>query len=154
MDLSKTKLYRAIKDPKTSIRELWEVSNDFVNSKKNINIKDSLTGENFLHVLASHGGQLTSSCGVTVIYLMASSGIDLDTRDRLGDTCLHKAVRVKGSYRIVEALMRYIFLFSPSFSDTKSHVAVNGPFEKYMEVWINPGMGANFLMSRGNFVNM
>ncbi|XP_053405814.1 uncharacterized protein LOC123565381 [Mercenaria mercenaria] len=106
MDLSRTELYRAIKSPNISSNALWNMCNDFVNSKKNINVADNVTGENFLHVLAGHGDQLTKPQGVKVLYLLGSSGIHLDTRDRLGETCLHKAVRVPGSYRIVEALMR------------------------------------------------
>lgn len=106
MDLTKTKLYRAIKSPNISSSVLWSMCNEYVNSKKNINILDHVTGENFLHVLCSHGHDVTTAWGVSVVYLMASSGIHLDTRDQAGDTCLHKTARVPGSYRIVEALMR------------------------------------------------
>ena len=108
MDLSRTELYRAIKNPSVSNNALWTLCYDFVNSKKDINISDNVTRQNFLHVLCAHGGQLTKAVGVKVIYLIGSSGIHLDARDNVGDTCLHKAVRVPGSYRIVEALMRYL----------------------------------------------
>lgn len=106
MDLTKTKLYRAIKDPNISSSDLWNMCNEYVNSKKNINITDNVTGENFLHVLCAHGGHVTTAWGVSAVYLMASSGMHLDARDQLGDTCLHKAARVPGAFRIFEALMR------------------------------------------------
>jgi hypothetical protein len=111
MDLSRTELYRAIKNPSVSCNALWNLCYDFVNSKKNINVCDNESRQNFLHVLCAHGGQLTKAVGVKVIYLIGSSGIHLDARDNVGDTCLHKAVRVPGSYRIIEALMRYRWKF-------------------------------------------
>lgn len=122
MDLTRTKLHRAIRDASISSKTLWDMCNDFVKSKKNVNITDNITRENFLHVLAGHGGSLTTPWGVSVIYLVASSGVHLDARDRLGETCLHKASRVPGSYRVVEALMRYVIYRSWSLTSVlKSH---------------------------------
>ncbi|WAQ98893.1 hypothetical protein MAR_023266 [Mya arenaria] len=106
MDLSKTKLYKAIKDPSLSASEVWRMCKEYVSSRKNINVMDRTSGETFLHVLAGHGGHVLTPWGVSTVYLLASSGLNLDARDTHGDTCLHKAVRVPGSFRVVEALMR------------------------------------------------
>ncbi|XP_052282717.1 uncharacterized protein LOC127879738 isoform X1 [Dreissena polymorpha] len=106
MDLSKTKLYQAINDPSMSAVELWRACQLYITSKKNVNIMDSSTGQTFMHVLAGHGGHVLNPSGVAVIYLMAGHGLNLDARDNVGDTCLHKAMRVPDSYRMVEALMR------------------------------------------------
>lgn len=106
MDLSRTKLYKTIKDTSTSATDLWKACDDYIQSKKDLNITDSNTGETFLHVITGHGGHVVTSRGVSVVYLIGSSGINVDARDRFGDTCLHKAARVRKSWRVVEALIR------------------------------------------------
>ena len=111
MDLTVTKLYQTIKDPDVSARDLWKACDAFINSKKNINITDSNTGQTFLHVLTGHGGHVVKPNGVPVVYLMAISGVDVNARDHNGDTCLHKAARASKSYRVVEALIRCVSIF-------------------------------------------
>ena len=106
MDLSKTKLFKAIFDPKVKEFDLLKLCHDYIDSKKNVNLTDDVTGQTFLHVMCGHGGKMRTPWGVPVIYLMASSGLNLDARDIEGDTCLHKAARTPGSFRIVIALMR------------------------------------------------
>lgn len=106
MDLSKTKLYRIITDPASTAADIWKCCHDYIHSKKDINLIDKDSRETFLHVLCGHGGCLCPPWGVPAIYLMASCGMNLDARDALGETCLHKACRSDDSFRIVVALLR------------------------------------------------
>ena len=106
MELRKTKLYNAICSPDVSIETVWDMFNNFITTKKNINLQDHVTGKTFMHILAENGEKYTTPAGVSVVYLVASSGAFLDIADAEGDTCLHTAARVPGTYRFICALMR------------------------------------------------
>ena len=106
MELRKTKIYNGICDPSVSMDTVWNMFNDFILTKKNINIQDTVTGKTFLHILADNGERFTTPAGVSVVYLVASSGARLDLEDDNGDTCLHAVARVPGTYRFIRALMR------------------------------------------------
>lgn len=106
MELRKTKLYNAICSPDVSIETVWDMFNDFITTKKNINLQDHVTGKTFMHILAENGEKYTTNAGVSVVYLVASSGAFLDIADAEGDTCLHASARLPGTYRLICALMR------------------------------------------------
>ena len=106
MELRKTKIYNGICDPNVSTDSVWNMFNDFLMTKKNINLQDTVTGKTFLHILADNGQRFTTPAGVIVVYLVASSGARLDIKDNEGDTCLHAVARVAGTYRFIRALMR------------------------------------------------
>ena len=106
MELRNTKIYNAICDPDIPIDSVWNMFSDFITTKKNINLQDTVTRRTFLHVLAENGQRFTTPAGVSVVYLVASSGAHLDIEDIEGDTCLHTVARVPGTYRFICALMR------------------------------------------------
>lgn len=106
MELRKTKLYNAICDPGVSVEIVWDMFNEFIITKKNINLQDHVTGKTFMHLLAENGQRFTTPAGVAVVYLVASSGAYLDIEDTEGDTCLHTVARVQGTHRFICALMR------------------------------------------------
>jgi len=106
MDLSKTKLYQVICDPQMTGQEIWAACKEYIAARKNLNVVDRATGHTFLHVLAGAGGNVLTPQGVSAVYLMGSSGLNVDARDNQGDTCLHVASRTPGSFRVVEALLR------------------------------------------------
>lgn len=83
---------------------------DFLKSGKNPNIRDELTGGTLLHLLIEHGDRFITGQTVSGVYMLVCKDIDIDAQDNLGDTGLHKAMRIKGGYRIILALMRYCII--------------------------------------------
>lgn len=79
-----------------------------VQSGKNINLRDQDTGETYLHLLAHYVERFRSPRGTSIIYIMASKGIDLDLADNDGDTFLHRIMREPRTYRAVIAVIRFV----------------------------------------------
>ncbi|KAJ8304772.1 hypothetical protein KUTeg_018355 [Tegillarca granosa] len=102
--LRDSKLYQAFLTK--TLPEIWTACYDFCISGKNVNMQDVSTKETYMHLLAENISRFTEPDGVTVIYIMACKGIDMDIQDLNGDTFLHRVVRVPGTYRVIVAALR------------------------------------------------
>ncbi|KAL3866693.1 hypothetical protein ACJMK2_043974 [Sinanodonta woodiana] len=107
MSLRRSKLYQSIYDPSQTASVVWEQCFDYLSNKKDINIRDEENGGTILHALVENDDKFRSAVAIQVIYLVASSGLDLNVKDKEGNTCLHYVVRKKGAYRFMVALLRY-----------------------------------------------
>ncbi|XP_063433311.1 uncharacterized protein LOC134715207 [Mytilus trossulus] len=102
--LRETKLYQYIATK--SLDELRTECYNHISSGKDVNIKDSDTGETYLHCLCDQMERFMDENGVSIIYILACKGVDLDIQDNLGETFLHKIVRMPGAYRALVAAVR------------------------------------------------
>lgn len=108
--LRDSKLYQAFLTK--TLPEIWNACYDFCISGKNVNMQDVQTKETYMHLLAENISRFTEPDGVTVIYIMACKGIDLDIQDNNGDTFLHRVVRIPGTYRVIVAAIRYVYTYT------------------------------------------
>ena len=102
--LRESKLYESIASG--NLEQLRTECFNHISSGKDVNVKDSDTGETYLHCLCDRIERFIDQNGVTIIYIMACKGVDLDIQDNLGETFLHKIVRVPGAYRALVAAIR------------------------------------------------
>lgn len=73
---------------------------------EDLNIRDTVTGGTYLHLIMQKAESFQEPSTVTIIYGMACMGIEVDAKDDDGNTCLHLVVSKEGAYRILIALMR------------------------------------------------
>jgi hypothetical protein len=104
MNIRKTKLYKTILTGNAP--EVLKAMMDFLKSGKDVNCKDEVTGGNLLHLIVEYGDRFCSPQTVSVVYMLACKDIDIDAQDNMGETGLHKVMRVTGAYRILLALLR------------------------------------------------
>lgn len=107
MNLRKTKLYKTVVTgtPEAVMKSLW----DYLKSGKDVNMKDEETGGTLLHLLVDYGERFCEPDTIQAIYMMVCKDIEIDAQDEKGDTALHKVMRKKGTYRIMMAIIRFVF---------------------------------------------
>lgn len=107
MNLRKTKLYKTVVTgtPDAVMKSLW----DYLKSGKDVNMKDEETGGTLLHLLVEYGERFCEPDTIQAIYMMVCKDIEIDAQDTKGDTALHKVMRKKGTYRIMMAIVRFVF---------------------------------------------
>ncbi|XP_045216690.2 uncharacterized protein LOC123566547 isoform X1 [Mercenaria mercenaria] len=104
MSLRKLKLFKIIQTGTTEA--ILKALMDYLKSGKDPNIRDDVTGGTLLHLIVEHGDRFITGQTVSGVYMLVCKDIDIDARDNMGETGLHKAMRIKGGYRIILALMR------------------------------------------------
>lgn len=79
---------------------------DYLKSGKDPNIRDEVSGGTLLHLIVENGDRFITGQTVSGVYMLVCKDIDIDAQDNMGETGLHKAMRINGGYRIIMALMR------------------------------------------------
>lgn len=102
--LRESKLYECLVTK--SISEIRTAFYNHIHCGKDINVRDSGTGETYLHCLCDVREYLLDENGVSIVYLLGCSGLDLDIKCSKGEAFLHKIVRIPGSYRALVAAVR------------------------------------------------
>lgn len=102
--LRDTRIYKILADE--CLSQITSECIRHVQSGKNVNLRDEDTGETYLHLLADYIEHFRSPHGVSVIYIMASKGIELDILDNEGNAFLHRIMCKPHSYRAVVAVIR------------------------------------------------
>lgn len=104
MNLKKTKIYKLIAtgNKDAVIKAMY----DYLKSGKSPNTRDSETGGGLLHHIVSHAERFTDPDVCVVLYMLACKDVDVDLQDNVGETALHKVVRKKGAFRIMQMLLR------------------------------------------------
>lgn len=106
---TQTELYKSIckGDPDGVFKALnYYCPYSGVMTGEDLNIRDTVTGGTYLHLIMQKAELFKDPPTVTVIYGMACMGIEVDAKDDDGNTCLHLVVKKEGAYRILIALMR------------------------------------------------
>ncbi|XP_035829763.1 uncharacterized protein LOC101849275 [Aplysia californica] len=104
MNLKKTKMFKVIA---TEGREnILKVSREYLRAGKDPNLRDPDTGGNLLHHIIAHSHKFQDPEMLTILYMLACRDVNVDAQDYNGDTALHCAVRTRGAYRIMVALIR------------------------------------------------
>lgn len=106
---TQTELYKSIckGDPDAVFKALnYYCPYSGVMTGEDLNIRDTVTGGTYLHLIMQKADLFKDPPTVTVIYGMACMGIEVDAKDDDGNTCLHLVVKKEGAYRILIALMR------------------------------------------------
>lgn len=104
MSLRKLKLFKIVQTGTTEA--ILKALMDYLKSGKDPNIRDDETGGTLLHLIIEHGDRFITGQTVSGVYMLVCKDIDIDAQDNQGETGLHKAMRIKGGYRIILALMR------------------------------------------------
>ncbi|XP_052794687.1 uncharacterized protein LOC128227844 isoform X2 [Mya arenaria] len=104
MSLRKLKLFKIIQTGTTEM--ILKALMDYLKSGKDPNIRDEVTGGTLLHLIIENGDKFITGQTVSGVYMLVCKDIDIDAQDNLGETGLHKAMRINGGYRIIIALMR------------------------------------------------
>lgn len=102
--LRKLKLFKVIQTGTTEA--ILKALMDYLKGGKDPNIRDEVKGGTLLHLIVEHGDKFITGQTVSGVYMLVCKDIDIDAQDNLGETGLHKAMRIKGAYRIILALMR------------------------------------------------
>lgn len=102
--LRKLKLFKVIQTGTTEA--ILKALMDYLKSGKDPNVRDEVSGGTLLHLIVEHGDKFITGQTVSGVYMLVCKDIDIDAQDNLGETGLHKAMRIKGAYRIILALMR------------------------------------------------
>lgn len=104
MSLRKLKLFKIIQNGTTEA--ILKALMDYLKGGKDPNIRDDVTGGTLLHLIVEHGDRFITGQTVSGVYMLVCKDIDIDAQDNRLETGLHKAMRIKGGYRIIMALMR------------------------------------------------
>ncbi|KAK6180359.1 hypothetical protein SNE40_012530 [Patella caerulea] len=104
MSLKDSVLYKTIMTG--DLATLIPVLRDYSESGQSFFLEDPDNGETLIHHIVNHGEKYCEPRTVSLIYLFAYAPFDLDKPNINGDTALHLAVRKKGAYRILIALIR------------------------------------------------
>lgn len=102
--LRKLKLFKVIQTGTTEA--ILKALMDYLKSGKDPNVRDEVSGGTLLHLIVEHGDKFITGQTVSGVYMLVCKDIEIDAQDNLGETGLHKAMRIKGAYRIILALMR------------------------------------------------
>lgn len=102
--LRKLKLYKIIQTGTTEA--ILKALMDYLKSGKDPNVRDEISGGTLLHLIVEHGDRFITGQTVSGVYMLVCKDIDIDAQDNMGETGLHKAMRIKGGFRIIMALMR------------------------------------------------
>lgn len=107
MNLRKTKLYKTVVSgsPDAVMKSLWE----YLKSGKDVNLRDEETSGTLLHLLVEYGERFCEPDTIQAIYMMVCKDIEIDALDNKGETALHKVMRKKGTYRIMMAIIRFVY---------------------------------------------
>lgn len=104
MSMRKLKLFKIIQTGTTEA--ILKALMDYLKSGKDPNIRDEVTGGTLLHLIVEHGDRFITGQTVSGVYMLVCKDIDIDAQDNVGETGLHKAMRIYGGFRIIMALMR------------------------------------------------
>lgn len=89
-----------------TVTEIRNECYNHIHCGKDVNARDSETGETYLHSLCDVTEHLMDENGVSIIYILGCNGLDLDIQDFNGETFLHKVVLIPGAYRALVAAIR------------------------------------------------
>ncbi|XP_071118626.1 uncharacterized protein [Haliotis cracherodii] len=131
MNLKKTKVYKLIAtgNKDAVIKGMY----DYLKSGKSPNTRDSETGGGLLHHIVSHAERFTDPDVCVVLYMLACKDVDVDLQDNVGETALHKVVRKKGAFRIMQMLLRCGC--DTQITNDKSQTALNILMDEKPDGW-------------------
>jgi hypothetical protein len=106
MNLEDSRIYKSLVDE--PFHKVAKKVLRWTEEGRDVNFRDG-KGRTYLHVVAELADKFRDPRAVPVVYQLCVSGISVDAVNLDGDTCLHLVVRIEGTFRIIIALLRYVF---------------------------------------------